>query len=94
MNSPGRALWQGYVGISLFWMAVLSGVLLFTHRTANQTIEILPPPTSAHTAHPCHYPHYPLRVTLADAVAIRAYTSAPRAHRAGPIATRGSGGGR
>ncbi len=69
MNSPGRALWQGYVGISLVWLAVLAGVLLFTHRPANQPIEILPPPTSAPTATPLptSTPR-PLRVDIAGAV--------------------------
>ncbi len=69
MNSPGRGQWRGYVGISLFWLAVLAGVLLFTHRPAAQPIEILPPPTSAPTATPLPTATpRPLRVDIAGAV--------------------------
>ena len=52
MNSVDRAGWRGYLAISLFWLAVLAGVLLFTRRPAAQPIEILPPPTAAPTLTP------------------------------------------
>jgi competence protein ComEA len=50
MNSFNRAGWRGYLSISVFWLVVLAGVLLFTRRPAAQPIEILPPPTAAPTA--------------------------------------------
>ncbi len=76
MNSIDRAGWRGYLAISLFWLAVLAGVLLFTRRPAAQPIEILPPPTAAPTAtslptptpEPTATPR-PLRVDVAGAVA-------------------------
>lgn len=69
MNSPGRAAWRGYAGISLFWLAVLAGVLLFTRRPAAQPIEILPPPTPAPTTTPLPTATpLPLRVDISGAV--------------------------
>lgn len=50
MSSLDRAGWRGYVAISLFWVAVLAGVLLFARRPVAQPIEIIPPPTAAPTA--------------------------------------------
>jgi competence protein ComEA len=50
MNSSNRAAWRGYFAISLFWIAVLAGALLFTRRPAAEPIEIIPPPTPAPTA--------------------------------------------
>jgi competence protein ComEA len=79
MNSPGPSRWRGYVGISLIWLAVMAGVLLFTRRPAAQPIEILPPPTSAPTITPLPTatPH-PLRVDIAGAVlAPQVYTLPP-----------------
>ncbi len=52
MNSFDRAGWRGYFAISVFWVLVLAGVLLFVRRPAAQPIEILPPPTAAPTATP------------------------------------------
>lgn len=50
MNSLNRAAWRGYFAISLFWMAVLAGALLFTRRPAAEPIEIIAPPTVTATA--------------------------------------------
>lgn len=52
MNSLDRAGWRGYVLLSVFWLVVLAGVLLFARRPAAQPIEILPPPTPAPSATP------------------------------------------
>lgn len=84
MNSLGRAGWRGYAILSIFWLAVLAGVLLFTHRPAAQPIQILPPPTLAPsptplptaTPAPTVTPH-PLRVDVSGAVVSpRVYTLA------------------
>lgn len=50
MNSLNRAAWRGYFAISLVWMAVLAGALLFTRRPTAEPIEIISPPTAAATA--------------------------------------------
>jgi competence protein ComEA len=50
MNSLSRATWRGYFAISLLWVAVLGGALLFTRRPVAEPIQILPPPTVAPTA--------------------------------------------
>jgi competence protein ComEA len=50
MKQLGRAPWRGYVALSLFWLTVLAGVLLFVRRPVPQPIEILPPPTLVSTA--------------------------------------------
>jgi competence protein ComEA len=91
MSSPGRASWRGYVGISLVWLAVLAGVLLFTRRPSAQPIEILPPPTSAPTATPLPTATpRPLRVDVAGAVADPAvYTLPPGSIIADAIAAAG-----
>ena len=91
MSSPGRASWRGYVGISLVWLAILAGVLLFTRRPADQPIEILPPPTAAPTATslPTSTPR-PLRVDIAGAVRDpRVYTLSPGSIVADAIAAAG-----
>jgi len=91
MNSPGRAAWRGYVGISLVWLAVLAGVLLFTRRPTEQPIEILPPPTSAPTPTPLptSTPR-PLRVDVAGAVREpQVYTLPPGSIVADAIAAAG-----
>lgn len=69
MNSYGRAAWRGYVALSLVWLAVLAGVLLFVRRPSVQPIEIVPPPspTPAPTPLPTPTPG-PLRVDVAGAV--------------------------
>lgn len=70
MNSSGRATWRGYVLISLAWLAVLAGVLLFVRRPSAQPIEIVPPPSPALTSTPLPAPTPgPLRVDVAGAVA-------------------------
>ena len=91
MSSPGRASWRGYVGISLVWLAVLAGVLLFTRRPADQPIEILPPPTSAPTATPLPTSTpQPLRVDVAGAVRDpRVYTLPPGSIVADAISAAG-----
>lgn len=75
MNSLNRAAWRGYFAISLFWMAVLAGALLFTRRPAAEPIEIIPPPTvtATATAEPSPTPAptatpRPLRVDVIGAV--------------------------
>ncbi len=82
MNSPNRAGWRGYVVLSLVWLVVLAGVLLFMRRPAAQPIEILPPPTPApsvtplptFTPGPTASPR-PLRIDVSGAVANpRVYT--------------------
>ncbi len=75
MNSLDRASWRGYFAISLFWMAVLAGALLFTRRPATEPIKIIPPPTAtatataqpSPTAEPTATPR-PLRVDVIGAV--------------------------
>jgi competence protein ComEA len=91
MSSPGRASWRGYAGLSLVWLAVLAGVLLFTRRPPAQPIEILPPPTSAPTATPLPTPTpRPLRVDIAGAVREpRVYTLPPGSIIADAIAAAG-----
>lgn len=100
MNSFDRAGWRGYLAISLFWLAVLAGVLLFTRRPAAQPIEILPPPTAAPTAtslptptsEPTATPH-PLRVDVTGAVANpQVYTLPPGSLVADAIAAAGGPG--
>lgn len=75
MNSFGRAGWRGYLALSIFWLVVLAGVLLFTRRPTAQPIEILPPPTTAPTETPLPAPTpeptatpRPLRVDVIGAV--------------------------
>lgn len=75
MNSLDRAGWRGYLALSIFWLVVLAGVLLFIRRPAAQPIEILPPPTAAPIATPLPTPPpeptatpRPLRVDVIGAV--------------------------
>jgi competence protein ComEA len=75
MNSLSRAGWRGYLILTLFWLVLLAGVVLFTRRQAAQPIEILPPPTLAPspTALPTSTPAptatpRPLRVDVSGAV--------------------------
>jgi competence protein ComEA len=97
MSSVDRAGWRGYLAISLFWLAVLAGVLLFTRRPAAQPIEILPPPTAAPTATPLPGPTpeptatpRPLRVDVTGAVANpQVYTLPPASIVADAIAAAG-----
>jgi competence protein ComEA len=97
MNSFGRAGWRGYLVLSLFWLVLLAGVVLFTRRPAAQPIEILPPPTLAAspTALPTSTPApaatpRPLRVDVSGAVASpKVYTLAPGSVIADAIAAAG-----
>ncbi|MGE5603910.1 MAG: helix-hairpin-helix domain-containing protein [Nitrososphaerales archaeon] len=97
MSSINRAGWRGFLGISLFWLAVLAGVLLFTRRPAAQPIEILPPPSPAPTAtpvptataQPTATPR-PLRVDVTGAVTKpQVYTLPPGSIVADAIAAAG-----
>jgi competence protein ComEA len=97
MNSLDRAGWRGYLAISLFWLFVLAGVLLFTRRPAAQPIEILPPPTAAPTATSLPTPTpgptvtpRPLRIDVAGAVdKPQVYTLPPGSIVADAIAAAG-----
>lgn len=97
MNSPNRAGWRGYAVLSVFWLIVLAGVVLFTRRPAAQPLEILPPPSPAPSAtmpptltpEPTATPR-PLRVDVSGAVVEpRVYTLAPGSIVADAIAAAG-----
>ncbi len=97
MNSFDRAGWRGYLVISLFWVMVLAGVLLFTRRPVARPIEILPPPTTAPspaplptaTPEPTATPR-PLHVDVAGAViSPRVYILPPGSIVADAIAAAG-----
>jgi competence protein ComEA len=44
-TSGGARAWRGYAVLSLVWLVVIGGILLFMRRPDGNPIEILPPPT-------------------------------------------------
>ena len=62
------SLW-GYILLSLAWLGVLGGTLLFVQQPSAQPIEILPPPTAAPSAAPAaSATPGPIHVDVAGAV--------------------------
>ena len=68
-TTNGGHAWRGYAVLSLAWLVVIGGILLFMRRPTGDPIEILPAPTppSTPTALPSPTPG-PLHVDVAGAV--------------------------
>ena len=68
-TTNGGHAWRGYAVLSLAWLVVIGGVLLFMRRPTGDPIEILPPPTLPPTATQVPSPTPgPLHVDVAGAV--------------------------